>query len=413
MIRPRVFVLLATMVALTVALVGGLACQPSAQLGEACTGDSDCAGDLVCVMGECVQCRYDKDCDPAPQRCIDNQCIPVECLVDADCDPEETCVDGECVEAEPECTANQDCQDFYGEGWECTDGTCVEAEPECTVNQDCENLHGEGWECTDGTCVEAEPTPAPLPEEEPVLPFILGEFQRKYNDAVKSSDEDGLESLLFQEVINVYTHQQCRANLEAGIENTPPIDEILDWTGPERWTWHIDGLSIPIDNTWAVTVVLTDQDREVLIHLAEREDGSVGFLTDCGDPLPPTDVMITLSGYVPLPVEWPEVYLVRWPDGVTVGEKEYLEDTCLPDPEEALHVYLDLLKEAGSAPVDPETGEFSLLVSAGSFSFWYGPVYCPDGSYRGYVGSPRTTVSGTDTEVPVGELTDQIHCSCD
>ncbi len=173
MIRPRVFVLVGAMVVLTVVLVGGVGCRPGGELGDLCTGDSDCQVDLVCVAATCVECRIDEDCDPAPQRCTDNKCVPVECLVDADCDPEQTCADGTCVEAEPECTENQDCEDLHGERWECTDGTCVEAESECTENRECENLYGEGWECTDGTCVEAEkaeptPTPTPLPSAQPV-----------------------------------------------------------------------------------------------------------------------------------------------------------------------------------------------------------------------------------------------------
>ncbi len=327
MIRPRVLVLLATMVALALVLVG---CYrgppPRSELGGGCTSQADCAGTLYCCYDHtCNECCGDYHCRPGDE-CVEYECVePEECTVNSDCcdlHPGEVwkCDDGECIKVgcekpqdceqicptgeweceesfgdcvkptptpEPECTEDADC-----DGGVCDDGECVEAEAQCTENQECENLYGQGWECTDGECVEAEkeeePTPVPLPEEERVLPLILGDFQVKYNDAFESENAEALVDLLHDVVLDSYGRPQCRTYFEAVILNRVII-EIIEATEIGPWTWVIDGLSIPVENAYEVDANLTAQGETDMrvIHLVSREDGSLGFLTDCGVPLPP------------------------------------------------------------------------------------------------------------------------------
>lgn len=129
------------------------------------------------------ECTKDKQCCDLHEgevwKCDeDGNCVKVGCNEDVDCKicPGEWKCEppfGDCVKAtptpEPQCTDDADCDPDADE--ECVDGDCVAPQPECTVNQDCE----EGWECSGGQCQEAEPTPTPMPEEEQVLPVILGE----------------------------------------------------------------------------------------------------------------------------------------------------------------------------------------------------------------------------------------------
>jgi hypothetical protein len=127
------------------------------------------------------------------------------------------------------------------------------------------------------------PPPAPpLPEEEQVLPHILGEFQEDYNGAFESGAHVELARLFHDAVNELYGEDQCQEYAEQVIEN-PVTIKILDWTGPQTWTWLIDGRSIVIDNAYEVSVDFTAQGRTTrkYIHIAEGK-----FLTDCGDPLP-------------------------------------------------------------------------------------------------------------------------------
>jgi hypothetical protein len=55
------------------------------------------------------------------------------------------------------------------------------------------------------------------------------------------------------------------------------------------WTWERDERSIPIENAYSVGVRVTTSSgaaQEQAAHLALRPDASIGWFTDCGDPLP-------------------------------------------------------------------------------------------------------------------------------
>ncbi|WP_104984156.1 dickkopf-related protein [Sorangium cellulosum] len=89
-----------------------------------CSSDDDCAGNGVCVSGDCV--------------------LPVSCYEDVDCDAGEDCLpDGRCVPvASGTCTSNDDCGDLV-----CVDGQCTA----CTLGGD---QCGAGERCAPtGRCV--------------------------------------------------------------------------------------------------------------------------------------------------------------------------------------------------------------------------------------------------------------------
>ncbi|UCG16056.1 MAG: cytochrome c [Phycisphaerales bacterium] len=75
-------------------------------VGDVCETNADCADDLLCEEGVCVE----------P--------VPVGCETNEDCAEGEVCEDGDCVAApEGECEFDEDC----AEGEICADGDCVEA----------------------------------------------------------------------------------------------------------------------------------------------------------------------------------------------------------------------------------------------------------------------------------------------
>jgi hypothetical protein len=114
--------------------------------GAACSTDSDCAGDEICVGGFCLApsgdttgpggaCQTDIDCSD-DRICVGGQCVfPVTpdnpddgCLSDADCKDDRVCVDAVCVypytppdDATGGCTTDAECKD----GRICVDGECV------------------------------------------------------------------------------------------------------------------------------------------------------------------------------------------------------------------------------------------------------------------------------------------------
>ncbi len=292
-----------------------------APLGADCERVRCQEGLHCCDDAKCHECCYPIHCDKG-EDCQEYKCVPWEnypfpppagslgsgCDTDPDCQEGlHCCDDAKCHKCcyDPHCAQNEDCVDY-----KCVPVPKPESEPaseqeqppyelervECSDDEDCP----EGQKCIDGKCVPPESPPAPQSEEQPPPPepaeaetehallHMLGEFHGKYNAAVGSEDVDGLMDLVFPPAFLIYGGPQCRANFEAGIQNTPLIINILDWKGPESWTWERDAFSVPIDGVLEVTVGLAG-DRQDKIHLAQYQnaemDNVLGFLPDCGDVL--------------------------------------------------------------------------------------------------------------------------------
>jgi len=278
MIRLRMFAIVATMGAL---LLGISACvRGLPEVKEYCD-ELDCNALLHCCDDvRCHWCCEDRDCERG-ENCENYECVP-----------REGAPPGLAPGSQPvgeECSTDHDCLEKLHC---CDDYTCEE----CCYDMHCD----QGENCEYYKCVpieeppepepdeEAQPTPAP--ETELVLPFILREFEEKYNDSFNSGDPVALGEIFHDAVNDLYGLDQCQAYADSVIGNHVNI-KVLDWTGPEAWTWEIDGRTIYIEGAFTVHADLYASGdytgtHELEFHSAVRADSSLGFFTDCGDPLP-------------------------------------------------------------------------------------------------------------------------------
>jgi hypothetical protein len=117
--------------------------------------------------------------------------------------------------------------------------------------------------------------------------MIIEEFVAAYNAAFQAGDVEALFESLHPAVVELYGAEACPTYLDSVVAN--PIQlELLQITGPADWAWEIDGVSTDIEGAFTVAVNVTVQGEtsESEVHFALREDGSIGWFTDCGDPLP-------------------------------------------------------------------------------------------------------------------------------
>jgi hypothetical protein len=153
-----------------------------------------------------------------------------------------------------------------------------------------ENVEGENMvydptlNQVDSVVVQVGPAAGAMPDSATV---IVKGFIEWLNAAFQSRDTDALFESLHPAVTDLYGSGACQAYLESVIEN-PPHLEVLTVTEQESWVWEIDGRATTIENVYSVSVNLTAQGQttQTEIHLARREDGSIGWFTDCGTPLP-------------------------------------------------------------------------------------------------------------------------------
>ena len=128
-----------------------------------CQSDTECAGDLVCVDGNCVEpgggCVEDSDC-PEGTTCQGGVCLEsgTPCVEDSDCSggTMSICQDGVCTtHSTLECLGDSDCP----EGTICQDGECAgtavcKGGIPCSSDADC---FGTGCLCgSDGFCSEPD-----------------------------------------------------------------------------------------------------------------------------------------------------------------------------------------------------------------------------------------------------------------
>lgn len=113
-------------------------------------------------------------------------------------------------------------------------------------------------------------------------------FYDNYNQAFSDQDSSHLFSALHPAVFDLYGEEACRAYLDGSVAN-PIRVEVLAVTEFGSWSYDRDDRSIPIDNAYAVEVEVTLPDsttQRQTAHVALRPDASIGWFTDCGEPLP-------------------------------------------------------------------------------------------------------------------------------
>jgi Cys-rich repeat protein len=107
-----------------------------------CKSDKDCANNLVCASGSCVQCNTDDQCGLG-KVCSAHACIPEpECKSDDKCPLGQVCQAGKCKA----CAADSEC----GPGGRCDAGACVRGK-KCQKDDEC----ADDEDCTAGVCQKA------------------------------------------------------------------------------------------------------------------------------------------------------------------------------------------------------------------------------------------------------------------
>jgi hypothetical protein len=122
----------------------------------------------------------------------------------------------------------------------------------------------------------------------PVLAMdAIQAFYTGFNQAFTDMNTDYLYSVLHPAVLERYGEEACRSTLDTVIANTIQV-EALRLTELGAWNWEMDEVTGLVPNTYTIEIRLTLPDGSTLdqeTHLAIRDDGSLGWFTDCGDPL--------------------------------------------------------------------------------------------------------------------------------
>ena len=111
-------------------------------------------------------------------------------------------------------------------------------------------------------------------------------FFNTFNAAQLNSDSAGMYSLLHSATLELYGTDACQVYL-SGIVNPRVVIDPIDAYGIESWLWVMDGDATMVFDVVSVgvTVSVDGDGSEQTIHLARRPDGSLGWFTDCGEPL--------------------------------------------------------------------------------------------------------------------------------
>lgn len=137
-----------------------------------------------------------------------------------------------------------------------------------------------------------------LPGGEPIIYEVTGDivvppsedvvaFFDAFNQAQVDEDAETLFDLLHPAVIGLYGEEACRAYLETAVNPDVavlPVEE-LDFGD---WEWERDDVSTVIPDAYSllVSIIVGDADPvEQETHIAVRPDETLGWFTDCGDPL--------------------------------------------------------------------------------------------------------------------------------
>lgn len=134
--------------------------------------------------------------------------------------------------------------------------------------------------------VEGQP-PEPEAEATPVPETVDAQgFYDDFNRAFWEQDTSALIDLLHPSVIDLYGREACQAYLQTVVETIIDV-EFIGVVEFGKWVWEIDGLTIPVDDVYTlnINVVAQGQVNERESHVGLRDDGTLGWFTDCGDPL--------------------------------------------------------------------------------------------------------------------------------
>jgi hypothetical protein len=126
--------------------------------------------------------------------------------------------------------------------------------------------------------------------EEPVagdVPNAVDEFFETFNAHFRAQSSQRLIELLHPAVLELYGVEACQVYLAQVIQSVVQV-EVLKVSGPEVWQWEIDDRSTAIEGMYTVLARVSagDSSSERDLHIAQRPDGTLGWFTDCGDPLP-------------------------------------------------------------------------------------------------------------------------------
>jgi hypothetical protein len=115
---------------------------------------------------------------------------------------------------------------------------------------------------------------------------LVESFYGLLNTAFETKDVDTLLNSLHPAVIDLYGLGACKVYLGTVVETPIHVDleEVLT-IGP--WEWEIDGRTTRIEKAYALEILMTAQGEQHAqeTHLGLREDGSLGWFTDCGEPM--------------------------------------------------------------------------------------------------------------------------------
>jgi hypothetical protein len=134
-------------------------------------------------------------------------------------------------------------------------------------------------EPTPTTTIEATSTPT---VESPDFDGFYNAFNRAFEDQNTST----LIDLLHPAVIDLYGGEACQTYLGTVIETLLEV-QVVSVTGFGTWGWEIDGLVIPVEGVYTldINVIAQGQVTERESHVGLRDDGALGWFTDCGEPL--------------------------------------------------------------------------------------------------------------------------------
>jgi hypothetical protein len=112
-------------------------------------------------------------------------------------------------------------------------------------------------------------------------------FYDLLNAAWAAGDSPRMAELLHPAVIDRYGAEACVAYLES-IAEPAVLIEPLEELAFGDWSYERDEISTPIVDALTLRVRVTTGDAEPRnqeVHIAVRPDGSLGWFTDCGEPL--------------------------------------------------------------------------------------------------------------------------------
>lgn len=112
-------------------------------------------------------------------------------------------------------------------------------------------------------------------------------FYQAFNQAFASGDAESLLRSLHPAVLEKYGVDACRNYLQSVLAK-PVSVEVVGVTSFGEWDWQSDGSVLPVQNAFTIQINenVQGQSQQAETHLALRDDGSLGWFTDCGDPLP-------------------------------------------------------------------------------------------------------------------------------